>query len=172
MFTILVIYVIAHRMMSVAIVGIILMVPVQKRVIKTDLQSRSAECIDIFSDKVMAGIFDGSVIRQLTVEHAVSIMMLCGHDRIFHPCFFCQLCQFIRIEFFRTKRSDIFLIFGDADLFIAHDPFPSCGNSIYAPMNKHSEACITIPLCPVVFHDLTHKEKAVPFTDTAYHIRS
>ena len=124
-------FIVPHGVLPVPIVGKIRMMPVDHRVIKTDLDSLCPEGLHIFPHQISSALGIGALIVGVSgIKQTKAIVMLCGEHRVFHAGLLRQLSPFPRIVADRIKFLKIFLIFLCGNFFIAFYPLSPGRNGI------------------------------------------
>ena len=122
------------------------MMPVDQRVVETDVQSLGAESVDILADKVASRrSVRALIIGVLRVEHAEALMMLCREDDILHPRSLGLTRPFLRVVEVGIEVLEVLLVLllGGA-LKILH-PLMARGKRIESPMDEHTETVMSEP---------------------------
>ena len=126
--------------------GKIGMVPVDQRVIETDVQPLCAESVHIFAYQIpAAGCIGGFIIRIFAVEQTEALMMLGGQNRIFHSGGFCLSRPVPGIAEIRTKKFKIDVILFFRDFFAGLDPFMARRQRVKTEVDEHAETVMGKP---------------------------
>ena len=133
-------------MVAVAVVRIIRMMPVEQRVVETDLQTRLAESVHIFADQIPAAWrVGGLIVRQLAVKKTETVMMLRGQYSVFHAGILCDPGPFLRVIIHWVEFLEERLIVLNGYPLCAADPFAAGGDGVQAPVNEHTETVLAEP---------------------------
>ena len=123
------------------------MMPIDDRIVETDLQPLGAAGLDVFLDEVAPERRVGDlVIRHLGIPHAETFVMLRGEDDILHPRLFCRLRPFARVEQIGIETGEILFVVGFVgDVFVAPHPFMTRGHRVQSEMDEHAETVVLPP---------------------------
>ena len=131
----------------VVVDGELVVVPVQQRVIKTGADAFGAERIQSFADIVAVGL-EISISR---IPHTETVVVLGGHNHIFHTSSFGKFCPLPGFKAVGGEVSYIsFAVFFGGNLFDGLHPFTPGGYAVNAPVNKHTKTCCLPPTAVTV----------------------
>ena len=138
------------------------LMPVQiLRVVKTHFQAVFVAGLADLGNDVAA---EGSGVHHIVfvyfgMEHSETVVMLAGHNEIFHSAVFCQFYPFFCVEEYRVKCFGQFSVLGVGDSQMSLNPF--CVNAavtvlvlagqqgIESPVYHHSVLCLFEPFSHV-----------------------
>ena len=139
--------VVAHRMLAVAVGGVIRVVPIEQRIIKTDLDALCAERVEILTHDVFAVRRVRDLpIGESGIKQAEAVVVLCREHGVLHAGLLCKARPLFRVKIFRIKlveKRDVVLL---RNLFRGAHPLAARRNGVKAPMDKHAEAVVGKPL--------------------------
>ena len=122
------------------------MVPVDEGIVKAHLQALGPECLHILPDEIPPGGGVGAlVIRILGVKHAEALVVLGGHDGVFHtgnPGHFGPLPGVVEI---RVKMPEVPVIPLLGDTLPGLHPLVPGRHGIKAPVDEHAEPVMGKP---------------------------
>ena len=124
------------------------MMPVDKRIVETDMESFRAERVHDFTQQVFANRrVGGLVVRPFAVPQAEALMVFRRDDEIRHAGRLGGLGPFLRVEHIRIEQVEIFLVLIVGHLLEIADPFMARRHGIKPPDNEHAEAVMRKPAC-------------------------
>ena len=120
--------------------------PVDQRIIETDVQSLGAERVDVFAHEVAPGGRVGAfIIGVLAVEHAEAFVMLRRQHGVFHTGRLRLARPFARVEEIGIEIFEILIVLFFRRFFAVFYPFMPRGHGVQPPMNEHAEAVMPEP---------------------------
>jgi len=134
----------AERMNSVY--GVVGMMPVEERIIKTDLEAFRPESLHKFFQEVAAeGGVGHLVIGVFRVPEAEALVMFGSDDRIFHAGCFRHPSPLAGIEEVGVEVVKIFLVLLVGQTLVIFYPFVAGGKSVKAKVDEQAEAGVGPP---------------------------
>ena len=139
--------IISHRMVAVAIMGIIIMIPVKQGKVKSNLQALASHCLHKLCHQVTAAFgVGGFEIGVFAVKQAETVVVFCSQNHILHTGLFCGFRPFLRVVIHGIELIEILHVVFFRDLLKASHPFASGGDGIESPMDEHTETSVHKPL--------------------------
>ena len=134
-------------MLAVAVGGVIRVVPIEQRIIKTDLDALCAERVEILTHDVFAvrRVRDFP-IGESGIKQAEAVVVLCSKHGVLHTGLLCKARPLFRVKIFRIKlveKRDVVLL---RNLFRGAHPLAARRDGVKAPMDEHAEAVVGKPL--------------------------
>ncbi len=125
------------------------MVPVDEGVIEPDAYALGPERVHRHPDEVLpVGGLRGLVIGVFGIKKAEALVVLRGHDEVFHPGLFRVPRPFLRVVQVGVEEVEIFLILFVRYALVVSDPFVTGGERVEAPVDEHAEPRLGPPLHP------------------------
>ena len=121
-------------------------VPVEQRIVKTDVQALGAEGVNIFAHQVAArGRVGALIIGILGVPHAEAFVVLGGEHGVFHARGLGLARPFARVEQVGIEILEVFVVLFLGNLLAHLDPFVAGRHGIQPPVDEHAEAVVREP---------------------------
>ena len=135
---------------------VVRVVPVDQRMVETDLQSLVAEGLDHWPQQVAAGGRVGRlVVGVAAVPQAEALVVLGGDAEILHARLPRLPGPLARIVQVRVEPLEVLLVVGGGNLFLLLDPLVPGRQRVQAPVNEQAEAVVSEPrVVPVPVGDV------------------
>ena len=135
-----------------AVDGIIGMMPVDERIVKTHFKAFFPESVyphaqDVLSIRRVGGL----VIREFGIEQAKALVVFRGDHCILHAGGFGHLRPGMRVEKVGIEIVEVLLIFFIGEPFVVFHPFVTGGQGIKPPMYEHAKPVVSPPGQTFVF---------------------
>src|SRR5699024_10235413 len=124
---------------------VVRVVPVDDRVIETDLQAFGTNCIHEFAHQVSLTRPRCTVIGEFCVPETEAFMVLRCQDDIFHARVPGEPRKGRSIEEVGVEVPGIPFVLGCLSFLDGHDPLVPCGHRVEPEMDKHPEAVVIEP---------------------------
>ena len=122
------------------------MVPVDERIVQTDVQAFVAEGVGVFFyDVLSVGGVGRFIVGVGGIEQTEAFVVFSGEHSVFHSGRLCAFRPLAGVEEVGVEQPEIFIVFFVADLFVGFYPFVAGGHGIQAEMNEHTEAVVREP---------------------------